>query len=79
MRDPKLIETRGEEPTFIPSGSGESWRRVEFGLGDSPMQVSPEVEASLPPRQRHWGRMIGYALVVTAVVLAASWALSRLF
>ena len=52
MTDEKLIETRGEAPAFLPGHVGESWQRVDFGLGASSMQSSPEVEAALPPRQR---------------------------
>ncbi len=62
MSKPKLIETRGEEPAFIPGHVGESWQRVDFGLGASTIQSSPEVQASLPPQNRHWGRMIAYAI-----------------
>jgi hypothetical protein len=65
---PKLIETRGEEPAFLPGHVGESWQRVDFGLGASTIRSSPEVQASLPPQHRPWGRMIAYA--ITAALAA---------
>jgi hypothetical protein len=74
---PKLIETRGEEPAFLPGHVGESWQRVDFGLGASTMQSTPEVQASLPPQDRHWGRMIAYALA-SAVVVSLAIVLVRL-
>lgn len=63
MSKPELFETRGEEPAFIPGHIGESWQRVDFGVGASTLQSSPEVQASLPPQNRHWGRMIAYAVM----------------
>jgi len=66
---PKLIETRGEEPAFLPGHVGESWQRVDFGLGASTIRSSPDVQASLPPQHRHWGRMIGYAIIGALAVL----------
>ena len=63
MAPQKLIETRGEEPAFLPGHGGESWQRVDFGLGASTIQSSPEVQDSLPPQNRHWGRMFVYAML----------------
>ncbi|MFN7959100.1 MAG: hypothetical protein U0P46_12370 [Holophagaceae bacterium] len=71
MDQPKLIETRGEEPAFLPGHVGESWQRVDFGLGASTLQSSPEVQETLPPQNRHWGRMIGYAVTGAAAVSLA--------
>ena len=62
MDHEKLVEKRGEEPAFLPGHVGESWQRIDFGLGASTIQSSPEVQDSLPPQNRHWGRMIVYAL-----------------
>ena len=62
MDHQKLIEKRGEEPAFLPGHVGESWQRVDFGLGASTIQPSPEVQDSLPPQKRHWGRMVAYAM-----------------
>jgi len=62
MDKEKHIEKRGEEPTFIPGHVGETWQKVDFGLGASTMHSSPEVENALPPRQRNWGRMIALSL-----------------
>jgi hypothetical protein len=69
VSNPKLIETRGEEPAFIPGHVGESWQRVDFGLGASTIQSSPEVQASLPPQNRHWGRTITYAITGSLAAL----------
>ena len=69
MDHEKLIEKRGEEPPFLPGHVGESWQRVDFGLGASTIQSSPEVQDSLPPQQRHWGRMVAYALFGGLVTL----------
>lgn len=71
MDQPKLIETRGEEPAFLPGHVGESWQRVDFGLGASTLQSSPEVQETLPPQNRHWGRMISYAVTGAAAVSLA--------
>lgn len=79
MDERKLIETRGEEPAFIPGHVGESWQRVDFGLGASTMQSSPEVLDALPPRQRHWGRMFVYALVGAGVALIGLVIIGKLF
>ena len=62
MDHQKLIEKRGEEPAFLPGHVGESWQRVDFGLGASTIQSSPQVQDSLPPQKRHWGRMVAYAM-----------------
>jgi hypothetical protein len=75
----KLIETRGEEPAFIPGHVGESWQKVDFGLGASTMQSSPEVQDSLPPQQRHWARMIIYALIGSGLFCLGLFILSKLF
>lgn len=77
MDHEKLIEKRGEEPTFLPGHVGESWQRVDFGLGASTIQSSQEVQNSLPTQQRHWGRMVAYALfggliTLTLVTIARS-------
>lgn len=78
MNPQKLIETRGEEPAFLPGHVGESWQKVDFGLGASTLQSSPEVQGSLPARQRHWGRMVWYALLGAGLVLLARFVLSRI-
>jgi hypothetical protein len=70
MVSEKLIETRGEEPAFIPSHMGESWQRVDFGLGAANMQPPPGVQEHLPPQDRHWGRMLAYALAGAAFSMA---------
>jgi hypothetical protein len=69
MDQEKLVEKRGEEPAFLPGHVGESWQRVDFGLGASTIQSAPEVQDSLPPQDRHWGRMIAYALFGGLVTL----------
>lgn len=61
MTPEKRIEKRGEEPAFLPGHVGESWQRVDFGLGASTIQSSPEVQDSLPPQEQHWRRMIVYS------------------
>ncbi len=71
MAPVKRIEKRGEEPAFLPGHVGESWQRVDFGLGASTLQSSPEVQEHLPPRDRHWGRMVAYGFIgglVTALL-----------
>ncbi|MDP2876591.1 MAG: hypothetical protein Q8O00_10440 [Holophaga sp.] len=70
MTPQKLIETRGEEPAFLPGHVDEAWRQVEFGLGASSIQSSPEVQESLPLRSFPWGRALGYSLVGALLVLA---------
>ena len=65
----KLVEKRGEEPAFLPGHVGESWQRVDFGLGASTIRSSPEVQDSLPPQNRHWGRMVVYAFFGGLVTL----------
>jgi hypothetical protein len=79
MKPEKLIETRGEEPSFIPAHTGESWQRVEFGLGATMMQSAPGIQESLPPQERHWARMIVYALVGGGLTLLLLFVLSRVF
>ena len=79
MDKAKLIETRGEEPAFLPGHVGESWQRVDFGVGASTIQSSPEVQASLPPQNRHWGRMIAYAITGTIAVSLAIFLVRQLF
>jgi len=69
MDPEKLIEKRGEEPAFLPGHVGESWQRVDFGLGASTIQSSPEVQDSHPPQNRHWGRMLIYAVFAGLVTL----------
>ncbi len=69
MDHEKLVEKRGEEPAFLPGHVGESWQRVDFGLGASTIQSSPEVQDSLPPPTRHWGRMVVYAVLGGLVTL----------
>ena len=74
MDQEKLVEKRGEEPAFLPGHVGESWQRVDFGLGASTIQSAPEVQDSIPPQNRHWGRMIAYALfggLATFILLTA--------
>ena len=79
MAQEKLIEKRGEEPAFLPGHVGESWQRIDFGLGASTIQSSPEVQASLPPQERHWGRMVAYALSGGLVTFILVTLVSRLF
>ncbi len=62
MPSQKLIETRGEEPAFLPGHVDETWRRVDFGLGASSVHANPEVLDALPPRSFPWKRVMGYAL-----------------
>ena len=78
MNKDKLIETRGEEPAFIPGHVGESWQKVDYGLGASTIQSSPSVQESLPPQQRHWGRMIVYSLVGAGLATLAYLFFSRI-
>lgn len=75
----KLIETRGEEPAFIPGHIGESWQKVDFGLGASTMQSSPEVQESLPPRQRHWGQMFALGILAAGLVCLILFVLAKVF
>lgn len=78
MAPEKLIEKRGEEPAFLPGRVGESWQRVDFGLGASTLQSSPEVQDALPPQQRHWGRMVAYAVAGGLVTFLLGTVLRRL-
>ncbi len=78
MNKDKLIETRGEEPAFIPGHVGESWQKVDFGLGASTIQSSPAVQESLPPQRRHWGRMIVYSLIGAGLAALIYLILSKL-
>jgi hypothetical protein len=74
MDPQKMVESRGEEPALLPGHVGESWQRVDFGLGASTMRSSPEVQDSLPPQNRHWGRMIAYSVLgalATYILIAA--------
>lgn len=70
MEREKLIETRGDEPAFLPGHVDETWRRVDFGLGASSIQSSPEVQDSLPPRTFPWARVLGYAGLGALLVFA---------
>ena len=79
MNQEKLIETRGEEPAFLPGHVGESWQRVDFGLGASTIQSSPEVQDSLPPQDRHWGRMLFYAALGGGATLVLVTLVRKLF
>lgn len=79
MDEPKLIATRGEEPTFLPGPAEETWRRVDFGLGASSIQSSPNVQAALPPRRFPWGRVLAFAVLGALGILLILKALSRLF
>ena len=79
MNPDKLIETRGEEPPFLPGHVGESWQRVDFGLGASTLESSPEVQASLPPRRHPWGRWILFSLTGALVMCLGLALLGRLF
>ena len=78
MNKDKLIETRGEEPAFIPGHVGESWQRVDYDLGASTIQSSPAVQESLPTQQRHWGRMIVYSLIGAGLAALAYLLFSRI-
>ena len=69
MDQQKLVETRGEEPAFLPGHVDESWQRIDYGLSASTMRSSPKSQGSLPPQQRHWWRMLTYALVSGVAVL----------
>ncbi len=79
MEPEKLIEMRGEEPAFLPGHVGESWQRVDFGLGASTIQSSPEVQDALPPQGRHWGWMVAYALGGGLVTLVLGALARKLF
>lgn len=79
MDPDKLIETRGEEPAFLPGHVGEAWQKVDFGLGASTVRSSPEVQASLPPQRRRWGRWILFSLAGALAVLLGLALLGRLF
>ena len=79
MDHEKLVEKRGEEPAFLPGHVGESWQRVDFGLGASTIQSSPEVQDSLPPQNRHWGRMLLYAVFGALVTLILLTLVRKLF
>ena len=79
MAPEKLIEKRGKEPAFLPGHVGESWQRVDFGLGASTLQSSPQVQDSLPPQDRHWGRMIACGLLGGLPTLLLGAVLRRLF
>lgn len=69
MDPEKLIETRGEEPAFLPGQVGESWQRIDYGLSASTIRSAPEVQDALPVQERHWGRMVGYGLLGGFVTL----------
>ena len=75
----QLIEKRGEEPAFLPGPVGESWQRVDFGLGASTLQSSPQVQDSLPPQDRHWGRMVACAVAGGLVTLLLGMLVRKLF
>ncbi len=79
MEPEKLIEMRGEEPAFLPGHVGESWQRVDFGLGASTIQSSPEVQDALPPQDRHWGRMVVCAVAGGLVTLLLGMLARKLF
>ena len=79
MDHEKLVEKRGEQPAFLPGHVGESWQRVDFGLGASTIQSSPEVQDSLPPQNRHWGRMVIYAVFGGLVTLILVTLFRKLF
>jgi hypothetical protein len=79
MNKEKLIETRGEEPAFIPGHVGESWQKVDFGLGASTVHASPAAQESLPPQHRHWGRMILYSIIGATIAAIIYFILSRIF
>lgn len=68
MTQEKLKEMRGEEPAFIPGHVDESWRRVEFGLGASTMQSSPEAWASQPRRRFPWMRVILVSILCAGLI-----------
>ena len=77
MEPGKFIETRGEEPAFLPGHVGESWQKVDFGLGASTMHSAPGAKEALPPQERHWGRMFAYALVGAGITCLVLFFLSR--
>jgi hypothetical protein len=79
MAPEKLIEKRGEEPAFLPGHVGESWQRVDFGLGATTLQSSPEVQDALPPQERRWGRMVAYSLLGGLGTFLLGAVLRRLF
>jgi len=79
MDHEKLIEARGEEPAFLPGHVGESWQRVDFGLGASTIQSSPQVQDALPPQNRHWGRMLCYSISGGLITLLLVTLLRNLF
>jgi hypothetical protein len=66
MTDPKLIETRGEEPAFIPAHMGETWQKVEFGLGATQMRTPPDLPpAPVLPRKHHW--LSGFLFILAGI------------
>ena len=77
MAPNKLIETRGEEPAFIPGHIDETWQKVDLGLGATSMQTAPGVKESLPPQQRHWGRMFIYSAIAGLITLVCLFVLSK--
>lgn len=52
MQSQKLVESRGAEPTVLPGHGGESWQRIELGLGASILPSSPRVHEPPSPRPR---------------------------
>lgn len=78
MATPKLIETRGEEPTVLPGQGAEAWMRVELGMGAaSPMRpLGESPEAVGPARRRPLVRVamvlgIGLLILVIGAVIAS--------
>jgi len=48
MDPKKLVETRGEEPQWLPGNGGESWERIDYGLGAPGFMPSSVPTATRP-------------------------------
>jgi len=79
MNTGKLIETRCEEPTVIPGNVGESWQRVDYGLGASNIQSSPYVQSPGAPQQQRWRRLIFRLLIGAGLIALLYFVLSKIF
>jgi hypothetical protein len=75
MPDPKLIETRGTEPAFLPAQPAETWQRVEMGLGATPMPAAPGASPDQPepPVRRRHHRWAGFLFFVAAAAMGMAY------
>ena len=48
MEPKKLVESRGEEPSSLPGHGGESWERIDYGLG-APGFTPTTAPSATPP------------------------------